>query len=110
MVERDVSQLPWEATNVEGYEQKWLIRRSGASFKLVRIHAGARFPLHRHPDRTEYAYVLEGVLDATISGQTLRVGPGGFAEIPAGVEHGLFNPGSSDTIVQIGAITESTEP
>ncbi|TAM58579.1 cupin domain-containing protein [bacterium] len=102
----NVADLAWEPTSVAGYEQKWLVKRDGGTYKLIRIQPGARFPLHRHPDRTEYAYVLEGVLEATIEGRTFRIAPHGFAEIPAGVEHGLYNPGPAPTIAQVGAIKD----
>lgn len=102
----NVADLAWEPTNVAGYEQKWLFKHEGGTYKLVRIQPGARFPLHRHPDRTEYAYVLEGILEATLEGQTMRIAPHGFAEFPAGAEHGLYNPGAEPAIVQIGAIVE----
>lgn len=48
--------------------------------------AGGGPPTHRHAWEEIYV-VTKGVLDVTVDGKTTRVGPGGFAHVPANTAH-----------------------
>ena len=51
---------------------------------------GAGPPPHTHAWEEIYV-VLSGELDVTVSGNTTRLGPGGFAHVPANTPHGYRN-------------------
>ncbi len=48
--------------------------------------AGGGPPTHRHAWEEIYV-VTRGVLDVTVDGRTTRLGPGGFAHVPANTSH-----------------------
>lgn len=50
---------------------------------------GSGIPPHVHTVEDEIWLVLEGALDITVGGATHRVGPGGIAFGPRGIEHGF---------------------
>ena len=52
--------------------------------------ADAGPPPHRHAWEEIYV-VLSGELDVTVAGKTTRLGPGGFAHVPADTPHGYRN-------------------
>jgi quercetin dioxygenase-like cupin family protein len=61
------------------------------------VPAGAKVPIpHSHKDFDETIYGLEGVLDFTVEGRALRIGPGESCFIPRGAVHGFDNPGQAD--------------
>lgn len=109
MDEINVHKMEWSSMPVKGFEGKPLLDHKNGGFKMVKIQPGAAYPLHRHPNKTEFAYVLEGTLEATI-GDTEKIGTAGFFyQFPAGITHGLKNPGETETIVLIGALSEEKE-
>ena len=63
---------------------------TGGEFALVdeRAAGGESVPLHRHDD-VESFYVLEGELTVFVDEVGTRIGPGGFAHVPAGTAHGF---------------------
>lgn len=63
--------------------------QTGGEFVLLEELArrGKTTPLHAHPVKAESFYVLEGVALLHVDGVEHRLGPGGFASVPAGVPH-----------------------
>jgi len=62
-------------------------------FELL-VPPGARVPApHYHERVEETAYGLEGVLDLTVAGRRLEIGPGDRCFIPRGVVHQFLNAG-----------------
>ena len=51
---------------------------------------------HTHDDHSDSFYVLEGEAEFTISGETVRAGPGSWVSAPIGVEHGFRNAGRGE--------------
>ncbi len=56
---------------------------------------------HVHEGEDKVFYVLEGTAEVTIGGETIALGPGGLALAPAGVEHGLTNPGPGHLVALV---------
>lgn len=106
MSELLTSKLEWEKMPVNGFTKKDLISNSSGGLKLVKIMPGCEYPLHRHPNKTEFAYVLEGTLQATIGDTVYKGQSGAFYQFPCGEIHGLKNPGEVETIAIIGALKE----
>jgi quercetin dioxygenase-like cupin family protein len=70
---------------------------SVAVFEL-RVPAGEAIPApaHSHDAYEETVYGLTGVLNWTVDGQRIEVGPGQALSIPRGVVHRFDNPGQTD--------------
>lgn len=98
--------LDWESTKVEGIESKALLSLEGGTFKMIKLRPKASYPLHQHPDKSEFVYVLEGILQATIGDEVYTGGSGVFYRFPVGNKHGLHNPGETETIILVGAIKD----
>jgi quercetin dioxygenase-like cupin family protein len=48
---------------------------------------------HTHDDHVDSFYVLEGEVEFTVEGETIRGVPGTWVAVPRGVVHGFRNPG-----------------
>lgn len=69
--------------------------QSAGQFLALEYAAPAGFqgpPAHWHKVTTEIFYVLEGALALTANGETMTLGPGGYAFVPPGVVHTFGNP------------------
>lgn len=85
------SEQPWEPAPVEGVSWQLLKDVPEGTIKRFRLQAGATYPLHHHPDRSEWVYLVEGTLTLTLGSAVQELHPGDFAWIPARLPHGLGN-------------------
>ena len=61
------------------------------------VPAGAKVPIaHSHDAYEETLYGLEGVMNWTVGGEEIEVGPGDVLLIPRGVVHRFDNPHDAD--------------
>jgi quercetin dioxygenase-like cupin family protein len=60
----------------------------GATVTRYRFDADASFPLHRH-EQEQVTIISRGRVTLTVDGREQRLGPGDWAVVPGGVEHGL---------------------
>jgi quercetin dioxygenase-like cupin family protein len=61
------------------------------------VPAGAKVPIaHSHDAYEETLYGLEGVMNWTVDGEEIEVGPGDVLLIPRGVVHRFDNPHDAD--------------
>ncbi|UYO00219.1 MAG: cupin domain-containing protein [Devosia sp.] len=77
---------------------EWLVSDSlnqNAALTLghVEIKQGAKNPLHLHPNCDEVLYLLEGELEHSVDGETVRLTPGSAIFIPANAKHDALNVG-----------------
>jgi quercetin dioxygenase-like cupin family protein len=81
--------IAWEATE-PGVRRK--IMAYGPDLMVVRVdfEKGAVGKPHRHPHR-QAAYVVSGVFDVTIDGQTSRLVAGDTFFVPENLLHGVTN-------------------
>lgn len=99
-------QLGWNDMPVTGIAAKDLFAHENGTFKVVKLEPYAKYPIHQHADKTEYAFVIEGVLEAKI-GENKYIGmPGAFFTFPVGIKHGLHNPNEKQTVILIGAVKD----
>ena len=103
------NQIKWMDMPVDGFTAKELFNHENGTFKAVKLEPKAKYPIHQHADKTEYAYVIEGELEATIGENKYKGVPGSFMTFPVGVKHGLHNPSDSQTILLIGAVKDLLE-
>jgi quercetin dioxygenase-like cupin family protein len=66
---------------------------SFALFESAPTPGGPVPPAHRHFVFTEAFYVLEGIMEFYVDGDTLRVPAGSLVHIPRGAVHTFANPG-----------------
>src|SRR3954467_6875355 len=79
---------------------EWLVNGDlvpGAAITVgrVTINAGARNPLHYHPNAEEVLHLLAGELDHPIGDDTVSLTAGGPIHVQSGVVHQRINPGST---------------
>lgn len=99
--------LQWETSKVEGISSKDLLGHHNGSFKMIRLKPNSVYPVHHHPKKTEFVYVLYGTLEATIGEEQLIGNEGAFFQFPVGVKHGLKNIDEEETVLLVGAIQEN---
>lgn len=68
---------------------------------LNAFEPGQQHAAHIHPDQDKLYTVLEGEAEVTLDTQTERIGPGAVVLAPAGVPHGIRNPGPARLIVLV---------
>ena len=66
---------------------------SKQSLAEARVPAGTTTALHRHPVTEEIYYILEGIGEMRLEGETIPVRPGDAIPIPPGHRHSIHNPG-----------------
>ena len=82
----DVDALPQEPLgDLPGVARSVLWRAGGAESGVLHIEPGSRLGEHVHRENQHHLWVLRG--HAVIAG--VRVGPGGYAHVPQGVEHDI---------------------
>lgn len=65
------------------------------------LEPGQEHHSHVHPDQDKMYLVLEGQAVATLAGEVHELSPGGLLLAPAGVAHGLRNPGPARLVVLV---------
>lgn len=103
---QDTEQKQWEPSKVSGVFSKSLIQYPEGTGKLILLKAGAQYPRHQHPDRTEYAYVLKGSPILSVGEDEFHFKPGDFVTFPAGIPHSLQNAMADEAILFVGAIVQ----
>jgi quercetin dioxygenase-like cupin family protein len=106
MNQLDMNEMKWEKSKVDGVTSKDFLKHPNGTFKIVKLAPQATYPIHHHPKKTEFAFVLSGSLRATIGEEQYTGGRGSFYRFPVDEKHGLHNPGDEDTVVLIGDFQE----
>lgn len=97
--------INWTESKIKGFLSKELINLDNGSLKLVKIEPQSNYPVHLHPDKTEYAYVLQGAPEFLINNTCHKGSQGMFFIFPAKTEHAIFNNSSSPCLILVGSIT-----
>ena len=98
------SDLNWQETNVNGFSAKPLLSMTNGTVKIVKLEPNTIFPLHHHPDKTEYGYVLSGTPEIIIDNQQYSGKSGDFFEFPIHSAHSIRNLSTAPCQLLIGAI------
>lgn len=94
----------WASANVAGVLRKDLAVFPEGTAKLIRLMPGAAYPRHKHPARTEYAYVVAGRPRLSVADEAHDVAPGDCVVFPTDTLHALENPGPEEALLLVGAI------
>ena len=82
-----------------GVTQRMLVDVDGGTVKLLRIAIGGHFPLHQHPDRFEWLYVVDGEVETEVDGEVVLLGRGEFRVFPTHSYHRLSAPNGALALV-----------
>ncbi len=63
----------------------------------AKLNVGQGHNFHKHPEQEEVIYVLAGKIEQWIGEEKRILGPGDSVFIPAGVVHGSFTHGDSES-------------
>jgi quercetin dioxygenase-like cupin family protein len=98
-----------EAIRPFGIDMRVMIgaEHTGGTFSAVvaDVKPGEGPPPHRHQDREEYFYVLEGTYSLSVAGKATTIGPGTMVFVPRGTVHAFTNVGDA-----VGKVLEWTIP
>ena len=94
----------WKPTTVSGVSEKVMFARTEGAAKLIRLAPHAQYPVHQHPDRTEFAYVLAGTPELFDGEQHHPCRAGDVVTFPAKTPHSLGNPSDDEVLLLVGAI------
>lgn len=98
--------LGWEQTKIQGFSSKQLIEMPNGGLKLIKVEASSSYPLHHHPEKTEYIYVLEGNPEIVIGNDTYQGKEGEFFILPLSVSHAINNKSDIACTLLIGDIKQ----
>lgn len=96
--------LNWENTKIKGFASKQLIDLPNGGLKLIKVEPNSVYPLHNHPDKTEYIYVLEGNPEITIGDQHHQGEKEDFFILPQAMIHSIKNNSDAYCILLVGSI------
>ncbi|MES2394878.1 MAG: cupin domain-containing protein [Bacteroidota bacterium] len=97
-------ELSWTAGKIKGFSGKELLLLPNGGLKLIKVSPLATYPEHLHPDKTEYAYVLEGTPEIIINSETYIGTIGDFFIFPLNTKHSIKNKTNFECILLIGSI------
>lgn len=66
--------------------------------KRIEVRPGSRLSYQRHERRAEHWFVLSGIAEVTLDGETVKLTPGQAIDIPRGSAHRIANVGDDDLV------------
>lgn len=96
--------LNWVSGKVKGFHGKELIEMENGNLKMIKVDPFALYPIHQHPNKTEYAYVLDGIVKIVIGEEIYKGHKGDFFIFPKSTKHSIENPFENDCLLLIGSI------
>ena len=103
---KKTSLMEWQAGKVKGFSGKDLISLENGGVKMVRVDPYAEYPVHLHPKKTEFVYVLEGMPTITINEEEYKGEKGDFFILPDSLRHSIANPTINECLLLVGAINK----
>ena len=100
----DHKKTEWIKGKIEGFSGKDLLSINNGGVKLVRVSPESSYPVHTHPDKTEFMYLLEGKLNCFVDNEEFDCNSGDFIVFPEGMEHGIRNLTNEEALAIIGNI------
>jgi quercetin dioxygenase-like cupin family protein len=100
----DINKLEWKSGQVKGFSGKEFLQLNNGSVKMVKIDPLAFYPIHVHPDKTEYAFVVTGNPEFLIEEETYLAKPSDFFIFPNNIKHAIKNNTAVECYLLIGSI------
>ncbi|MCC7532510.1 MAG: cupin domain-containing protein [Bacteroidia bacterium] len=94
----------WKESSIKKFFSKNLLDLPNGTVKILRVDALAEYPIHIHPDKTEYIYVLSGNPELIIGDDEYACSPNDFYILPATIKHAILNKTAKECILLVGAI------
>ena len=102
-----IEEIDWEFGKVSGFCGKTLLNKKKGGIKLVKVFPLADYPIHQHPNKTEFIYVLEGNPIISIGENKYISQKGDFFTLPKVINHSIKNKSkTNDCLLIVGAIKE----
>ena len=98
--------MNWTSGKVKGFHGKQLIEKKNGGLKIVKVDGFSVYPEHIHPDKTEFAYVLQGRPEMLIGGKKYAGEKNDFFIFPSGINHGIKNSCEEVCLLIIGSFKE----
>jgi mannose-6-phosphate isomerase-like protein (cupin superfamily) len=98
------SEINWKASKIKGFSTKQLLELPQGGFKMIRVAPKFSYPLHLHPDKTEFIFVLNGSVKIINGEDSLQGNENDFFALPCNIKHSIVNPFDKDCILLVGAI------
>lgn len=96
--------LNWETGKIKGFSGKDLINLKNGALKMVKVEPFSTYPIHLHPDKTEFIYVLEGNPQIIIDEEKFLGQRSDFFILPSAINHSIENQTSKECVLLVGAI------
>ncbi|WP_393972221.1 cupin domain-containing protein [Oxyplasma meridianum] len=87
---------------INGIYQRLLISARGGTEKFIKFEKNADYPLHHHPDRHEWIYVIEGQITVNVDEKIRTLNPGEYEDFPVNSNHSL-KAGDKGAVVLVSA-------
>lgn len=100
----ETNSLTWKESKIKGFLTKQLIEHKNGSLKLIKVEPSSSYPLHNHPEKVEFIYVLEGSPEIIIGKDHYYGQRAEFFILSEKMNHSIINNDSSDCILLVGAI------
>lgn len=91
---------------VKGFYGADLLNLAQGGIKVVKVAPKASYPMHVHPDKTEFVYLIKGIVNCYIENENYDLTIGNFAIFPKGMMHKIENPSDFEATLLIGNIKE----
>ncbi len=102
----EIENMPWQEGKVKHFLGKDLLARTNGTLKLVKVEVGASYPVHIHPDKTEFVYVLEGKPTFHIDTEIYHAYPHEFYIFPSNTKHAIQNLTDNECVLLVGGIQD----
>lgn len=105
-MEKNISpeMVDWISTKVEGFSFHQLIDEKNGGLKFIKIKPNSNYPIHQHPNTTEFALVVNGQAVITKNNIEFILNAGEVSIFPNGIKHALANKTTKDVTLLVGAI------
>lgn len=100
----------WHDGKISGFSSNEILNQENGDLKYLKVEPGAEYPEHIHPDKTEYAVVMEGNPQITINTQNYSANPGDVFLFPPHAKHAISNKMQQTSILIIGSLQTSELP